>query len=663
MKTFNIGLILLSVAASVSAFEPGLRGGDEDQANRGLQTHGFNEKMGSCTGAACGLWGDPHMVTCDGMGYDCQAIGTVNIMNNHMWQVQGQYVDVGAHEHTLVEGWGLTEGASLTNDIVMKYKADDSIPVMQFGFGDLSTHDGKYLSERGCTTYEYYNPTNMPGQGRTTEVSIRACRKRCEDVEGCTSFSWWYDNGCHLNSPAQSPRPSPRNWPRAVRGTLDSACGTDFTEEELADPEEAHKHGGFGNHCPLLYHEDGELVDISSVGRNGYYFGGPDADHYAQNINNHVIRIAHKLEDGSWTEVHLIAKGAGPGELWSCHFDFYICLPASQQAQFMEGPGTDINQGLLGTPDGNMHNDFFLQRDSGVGTHIDNTYNNWHKTLIEYCHDNQCVEQGESIFTPPHGQTFDDTKCENKEYIDFSVENDSCVLTARQIIDACVDMPPLVKHACELDCCLGGCNEIAETVEELTDLKELSAEPKDILYDELKLPPAACEDETFQDTSSTVCPGTDVVKLLKTHGTEAIPDESDIFYGIKVDSGDDNIARTVKFRINNPFPEDAHVYVKYEKSVMDAAFQDPKCDTFIPVPAGCDNRAAELEVACKDYDNITPFALVSVYFASESISGVTPIDRCCDAEDYEGMGTSYGIVEYTFEIECTCPETETAIGR
>lgn len=665
MKTFNIGLFLLSVG--VSAFEPGLRGGDEQDRN--LQSHGYHETMGQCRGAVCGLWGDPHMVTCDGLGYDCQSVGLVNVMNNTMWQVQAHYVPVGLVEAGLVRGWGLTEGATLTNGIALEYKYDDSVPVMQFGFGDLSKHDGTFASERGCIVNEYYNPTNgVWGQGRTVEPSIRACRLRCEATEGCSAFNWWADGGCHLNTAGRATRPAPGNWARSVRGTLDSECGTLRDPDELEDVDEREKHGQLGRNgnrpnCPLLYYEDGILKDISTVGKNGFYYGHHGADHLAQNINNHAIRIAHKLPDGSYAEAHLIAKGAGPNEIWSCHFDFYICLPASRQTEFMEGPGPNINQGLLGTPNGNR-NDEFSYRDSGEGVsqwEFKKHNQNWHKSLIDYCYGEQCIKQEDSIFTPPSHQTFDDIKCHNMNFTDFSVDMDHCVLTGEEIVSSCAEMPPLMVHACEIDCCEGGCDEMRETEEEVTGLKELSTNPRDILYDEPKLAPPACEDLTFHDTSSTVCPGTDIVKLLKTHGTQEIPDGGEIIYGIKPNSGDDNIDRTVKFRVNNPFPEDSHVYIKYDHSVMDAAFQDPKCDTFLPVKSGCDDQAPELEVSCKEFDGVTPFALVSVYFASESITGTTAIDQCCKPEDYAGMETEYGIVEYTFEIDCTCPET--AEGR
>ena len=102
-----------------------------------LQTNGFHEHLGRCNGAVCGMWGDPHMVTCDGLAYDCQGIGLFTLMENHMFNIQGNFVDVGAREHVLVEGWGLTHGASITNDIMIEYKAYPDVPVMQVGFGDL----------------------------------------------------------------------------------------------------------------------------------------------------------------------------------------------------------------------------------------------------------------------------------------------------------------------------------------------------------------------------------------------------------------------------------------------------------------------------------------------------------------------------------------------
>jgi len=69
-------------------------------------------------------------------------------------------------------------------------------------------------------------------------------------------------------------------------------------------------------------------------------------------------------------------------------------------------------------------------------------------------------------------------------------------------------------------------------------------------------------------------------------------------------------------------------------------------------PSGCNERAAVIEVACHDYDDVAPFALVQVYFASTGVSGTDTIDNCCDAPEYTG---GEGVVMYSFEVQCACP--------
>jgi hypothetical protein len=653
MVSFNVSLFLLALPAFLVHAETKLRGNQppESVVQRDLQTNGYDERLGQCTGAVCGLWGDPHMITCDGLGFDCQGLGTFNIMDNHMIKIQGRFVDVGAHEHNLIQGWGLTEGASLTNDLAIEDKVGGH--VFQFGFGDLSRHDGTFPSEDGCNPYQYYYNINMPGQGRSVEATVGDCRQRCEDTEGCTKFHYWPDGGCHLNNEYQTPRNAPHNWPRVLSGPKEE-CGAPPTPQELEDDEEKYKSLRVKNDCPLLMHIDGEMIDISQVPAWGFFYGEQGSEVSIQNINNQAILLSLTSESGEKSEIHIWHRGNGPGELWSCHFDFWVCLPAAEQDQFME-PGA--SSGLLGTPDGNTQNDFV----DAEGNVISLTFNqNWHKTLIDYCYDNHCVDQYDSIMTPPKGQTFDDIKCEHVEYVPFDPESPNCVLSAEQIHEACDHQPPLTVEACMLDCCEGGCGQINEVIDEIVEVKTLSEKEEDIIYDIVLKAEKSCVDDELTNTKDTVCPSseTEVVKLLTSSGDAPLPD-GDIFYEIKMDSGDDTKGRTLKFKVNNPLDSEADVYVKYGKSVFEHAFMDPKCDPFLSTPSGCNADAVELEVACHDYEGIAPFALVQVYFSSPSIEGSTDIDQCCltGDEDLRDKGS----VMYSFEIQCACPDNNTAV--
>jgi len=654
MVSFNVSLFLLALPAFLVQAETKLRGfgPPESVVQRDLQANSYNEQLGQCTGANCGLWGDPHMITCDGVGYDCQGLGTFNIMNNHMFNIQGRFVDVGAHEHQLVAGWGLTEGASLTNDLAIQFKPYGT--TFQFGFGDLSRHDGTFPSEDGCSPYQYYLNIDMPGSGRSVEPSVGACRERCENTEGCTKFHWWPDGGCHLNNDNQTPRDAPHNWPRVLSGPVDE-CGAPPTPQELEDDEEKYKSLRVVNSCPLLMHIDGALIDISQVGPYGFFYGDQNSEVSIQNINNRAILMSFTTETGDKAEVHIVTRGHGPGELWSCHFDFWICLPASEQEQFME-PGAST--GLLGTPDGNTSNEW---TDSD-GNQIDLIFQeNWHKTLIEYCYTNHCVEQYDTIMTPPKGQTWEDIKCHTVDYVPFDPESPTCVLSADQIHDACDHHPPLTVEACMLDCCEGGCDQIDEVIDEIIEVKTLSEEEEDHLYDIVLTPEAGCVEGDLLNTKDTVCPSceTEVVKLLSSTGTAPLPKE-DIFYDIKMDAGGDTTGRTLKFKVQNPYDTNADIYVKYGKSVFGHAFMDPKCDPFLSVPSDCNDDAVELEVACHDYEGVAPFALVQVYFASPSLEGsFTDIDQCCLTGDEVTKGK--GSVMYSFEIQCACPDNNVAV--
>merc|ERR1719291_328259 len=50
----------------------------------------------------------------------------------------------------------------------------------------------------------WYDPVDMPGQGRTVEASAVLCQQRCASVEGCAHFSFWEDGGCHLQDAVTS---------------------------------------------------------------------------------------------------------------------------------------------------------------------------------------------------------------------------------------------------------------------------------------------------------------------------------------------------------------------------------------------------------------------------------------------------------------------------
>ena len=315
----------------------------------------------------------------------------------------------------------------------------------------------------------------MPGQSRSVETSLAACRERCENVAGCTKFHFWGDGGCHVNNDNQYPTPSPASWSRSVSGPL-SSCGLPppDTTDPLDDTDELGKSGSIGNSCPLLFYLDGELQDIHEVNANGYLYGSSTSDHSAQLVGDKEIHIVHKSESGTYSEAKLVVAVEGPGQLWGCHWDFHICLPEAEQQQFEE-----FSVGLFGTPDGNTQNDWM----DSDGNSLDIPNNKKGQAAFDYCRDNWCVSQEDSMMAYPVGTTYEDFKCIDEEYIDFDVNDDMCVISSEKIIEKCAEKPPLLVHSCQVDCCFGGCGHFDEIVEEIGEITTLSVLDEDIVFD------------------------------------------------------------------------------------------------------------------------------------------------------------------------------------
>lgn len=637
MNFNNAVAFLLSTASTVQAGQSGLRslsaiGGDFSQ--------GFN----SCTGAKCGVWGDPHIDTCDGLIYDCQATGIYTLMKNHAFNVQANFVDVSAsdREHIIENDMDLPLGASMTNDVMIDFLLDDS-PIFQFGFGDLSNHDGTFPAEEGCVINHSYKPANMPGTSKERVGNVEQCRKRCEDTQGCTGFSYWADSWCHVVNDSSSLIESKPNWSRAVSGTLDSDCGTHEPDMSLLEGEERMKHGYIGEQCPLLMWVDGVMMDLSNVEKTMFLYGDENSDTNIELIGGRKIEFQFKMPRGDIAAIRLKAEGKGPGELWSCHWDFWICLPGSDQIEFETG-----TTGLLGSPDGDPMNDWM---DTG-GTVLEMTnftLPEAHNDSMAYCVDNWCVPQNETMMSF-HGNTdYGDHKCANETHRDFIVTDPSCVLSAEKIEEVCKGMPPVAYYACQLDCCMGGCDQLPDVIPDL----DRPGVPTEAPAGD---PEGEC---VLVNTPDAVCPTATgpVVTLLQTTGNEPLPADAPVFHSIYQDPDpDDNGDTTVHFKVNNPFDSAADVYVKHDENVL-TTFTTSVCPAFEIEASGC-NKDEIIEVACKEYPGVAPFALVNVYFASVGINSDSnaEIDQCCEPEDYE---PSVGIVEYTFKIECVCPESTT----
>eukprot|EP00536_Pseudo-nitzschia_multiseries_P005748 jgi/Psemu1/303580/fgenesh1_kg.112_\ len=177
--------------------------------------------------------------------------------------------------------------------------------------------------------------------------------------------------------------------------------------------------------------------------------------------------------------------------------------------------------------------------------------------------------------------------------------------------------------------------------------------------------PPTCDDTVKPLISTTACPTRPegIVKLLSS--SAAVPEGEPILYDIILgDSVGTNSAKTVKFKVDSPYTNYTDIYVKHVKKVGRFGM-NPTCES-MPFTAGCNWEAPTIEVGCHEYKGIDAFALVNLYFVSSDDSDLlavgsknVTIDKCCKPSSEYASG-SYGIVEFTFEVQCTCPTSVAA---
>lgn len=187
---------------------------------------------------------------------------------------------------------------------------------------------------------------------------------------------------------------------------------------------------------------------------------------------------------------------------------------------------------------------------------------------------------------PPARALYDDIKRHHEEFHDIDVDNDTCIISAEKIHEQCADMPPLLYRACEVECRVGGCDAIHDVADEITDLKTLSEEDEDIMYDFNDDQDRFCDenDNTHDATGETACPSASesVVKVIKQ--TADIPEGESSIYGIFFgDTTDDDHGREVKFSVDNPFQTEADVFVNTKRMLVDSETIPPVIKMPIPL--------------------------------------------------------------------------------
>jgi len=664
----NLGhafLLLFALAKSADCQNgetaPGLRGLATTRSKNTFTVGSYNENLGECRGAVCGLWGDPHIISCDGLTYDCNAKGLFTLMKNSLYNIQGHFVEVSGPEMRKVLGWKNYPSASYTNDLMIQNVQETSdVPIMQFSFPNFHLEEKEVPSERGCYANFIYD-RYMQGQASQEVDCIESCRKYCESVTGCVKFSYSYSHGCKLADKNAKLKIKPKKWSRTVAGYVDR-CGHEQKYEDLMKGTERKKARLIGNgsdnkegkkrkgpKCPFLYYEGGELKDIHDLKNNGYLYGKAGDKNFARLDGHNKIKIQHTTEAGSLSEIMLEVGGEGPGQPFSCHWNIFVCLPANEKVDFRKG----LSLGLFGSPDGNKYNDWMdsTGRSLGKPTGVKS------KPAYDYCTKNWCVEQKDSLMTYPEYSGYDEVKCLYEEYVDFVLEEADCIIPKFKIKGACEDKPAPLIHGCQMDCCEGGCYEISDKIQEIQNITHLSdKEEEEMIYDVNKEAPL-CSGDSYEKTGETACPSSSGSVVKSIHQTANISDGESIVYGITfADAQDDDHGREVSFRVNNPFQTKADTYVRYKKKVGLFA-NDPACESMADLVPGCDQEAEEITVGCIENPGVEPFAIVDIYFAStdsfvvENADSGTEIEKCCKAPEYSGVG----IIKYTFKIQCSCP--------
>jgi len=629
----------------------------------------YNETLGDCTGALCSVFGDPHVITCDGLAYDCQAVGVFTIMDNHMFNIQGHFVAI---KEENIPGH-IKVGGSLFNDAMIEFKGDDSVPILQLGFGDVSEQIDEFPSTVGCTVKKYWEPrkqykricgenpeditidANCHTNGvKHGDNSVYKCRERCQKTPGCAKFNYWADEKCEMYYDDANLIDQPGSWNLNLAGTMDSECGMEHPMPELKVEAERLFHGSIGKNkqqeCPLLMYLDKELQDISKfVASQKGYLHGDENSAFSVFIDRQDVMVKYTTSLGDIAQMKFYQGGAGPGEKWGCNWSFRTCLPASEEAEFKAG-----GRGILGSPDGNSQNDW-MDVDGTVLEILHTAQDSY-----DYCNNNWCVEQEDIIMAMPGDWTLNDVMCQHLEYKEFDINDPDCVLSADVIIDSCADVPEALRYACELDCCMGGCAEMQETIGDIFIGVTLGEE--DIQYDIPNHDQCSDEDGLF-NTGETVCPGSaeSIVSILQIAGSggDDLPGASELIYGIVTDiEPNANVdGKNVRFRVNNPFGSNTDIYVQHDKNAFVDGMLEPKCEPLLDVGSGCDTTSQKIEVACRNnHGDIDSFALFHVYITSSDFpSSDVTIDQCCKPET--ASSNFGGVIHYTFTIQCECPST------
>jgi len=312
-----------------------------------------------------------------GMAYDCQAVGLFNLMDNHLFKIQGHFAAVREEEEI---GHLSHVGGSLLNDAIIQFKLAD-YKTVQLGFGDVSSKIDIPPSQIGCikmqdhdgvSTNMYWAPEGKEGlkqkkcskpnkNGNFKEKnklldadcfttgdihgdnSTKACRRRCEMTDGCEKFNYWADERCEIFRGDAVLRPAIPKEEKTeedeenkfnskiknlnLAGTIDSECGVEHKCPEYNDGNERLFHGMIGKNkqqqCPLLLHLDEELIDISPFAeKQKGWMHGTKKDDFRIEMENNMVRVYFAMP-GDSDETAMVSQSNAPS-------DFILSKPLSK---------------------------------------------------------------------------------------------------------------------------------------------------------------------------------------------------------------------------------------------------------------------------------------------------------------------------------------------
>jgi len=577
------------------------------------------------------------VITCDGYAYDCNRFGTFTAMDNHLWNIQTNFIPVRSADLNLVINSGKAARATYTNDIGVKMpEKAGGTPWFQFSFQEHIS------SEHNCVRGNEWLP-KLDGDGVDGVVagSIEDCNLRCHEFDGCSKFEYnKSSNQCHFAGENATLVLLDPFDDEIIAGHVDR-CGTGY-EGRGYDDSYAMLYGNGLRYkkieiCPILYYEDGVKVDISgkstTVNGNGdFLYGNETSDVSVQLYERNKIKIKQTtLRTGAISEMMLETAGEGPDKKFGCHWNMWVCLPEAEKAEFANSVG------LLGSADSNKTNDWTTRDGTEVVQQEPRKEGGFN-----YCKE-WCVSQDDNFLVPPEGASFDDMKCHGEEYVDIA--NVSCKFGQKEQDETCGSIHnKALQENCRLECCMGSCSN--DTVVEI--MKEII--PKTMGVDEedkalYNAPAPECDDHQSDCLSS-------IVQVL--HNTQ-VDLEIPTIYDIKFPVSDGNLGKQVTFKVSQYIDDNVDMYFRHLKKVGKYA-NDPVCHKEEAVEPGCTDTL--LTAGCIEHiGDSASYALVDVYLASSLVTDPgTEVQKCCHPKVYED---GVNVVKYTFKIQCECPSDTT----